>query len=42
MKKIGFSLNEIKTYMENYTIDHSIVTLRKQLTIIEQQIQELQ
>ena len=30
MKKIGFSLNEIKTYMENYTIDHSIVTLRKQ------------
>lgn len=42
MKKIGFSLEEIKTYMKNYTIDHSIVTLRKQLTIIEQQIQELQ
>lgn len=42
MKKIGFSLDEIKSYMKNYTIDHSIITLRKQLTIIEQQIQELQ
>ena len=41
MKKIGFSLKEIKEYMKNYTIDSSLTILRKQLTVIEQQIQEL-
>lgn len=42
MKKIGFSLDEIKAHMKNYTIDHSIVALRKQLTVITRQIEELQ
>ncbi len=42
MKKIGFSLDEIKTHMKSYTIDHSIVALRKQLTAIDRQIRELQ
>lgn len=42
MKKIGFSLEEIKAHMKSYTIDNSIVALRKQLTAIEQQIEELQ
>lgn len=42
MKKIGFSLEEIKAHMANYTIDNSIVALRKQLTAIERQIEELQ
>lgn len=42
MKKIGFSLNEIKAYMKGYTIDHSIAALRKQLTVIERRMEELQ
>lgn len=42
MKKIGFSLDEIKTHMKNYTIDNSIVALRKQLSVIKRQIEELQ
>lgn len=42
MKKIGFSLDEIKTHMKSYTIEHSIVALRKQLTAIDRQIMELQ
>ncbi len=42
MKKIGFSLDEIKAHLKNYTLDTSVAALRKQLTIIEQQIQTLQ
>ena len=42
MKKIGFSLDEIKTYLKEYTLDTSLVALRRQLTIIERQIQDLQ
>ncbi len=42
MKRIGFSLEEIKAYMKSYTIDNSILVLRKQLTSINQQIEELQ
>lgn len=42
MKKIGFSLDEIKTYLKEYTLDTSLAALRKQLTIIERQIQDLQ
>ena len=41
MKKIGFSLNEIRDHMQNYTIDTSLLLLRKQLTVIQQQIEEL-
>lgn len=42
MKKIGFSLDEIKTHMKSYTLDTSVAALRKQLTIIERRLQELQ
>lgn len=42
LKRIGFSLEEIREHMQNYTMDHSIVALRRQLRAIEQQIQELQ
>lgn len=42
MKKIGFSLEEIKEHMKNYTLDSSVIALRKQLTIIQNQIQELE
>lgn len=42
MKKIGFSLDEIKVHMKNFTVDNSIIALRKQLTIINRQINELQ
>ena len=42
MKRIGFSLEEIKAHMKSYSLDSSIVALRKQLTSIESQIQELQ
>lgn len=42
MKRIGFSLDEIKSYLKGYTLDTSMAALRKQLTIIERQIEELQ
>lgn len=42
MKEMGFSLSEIQEHMKNYTIDTSLVMLRKQLTVIEQQITKLQ
>lgn len=42
MKKIGFSLDEIKEHMKHYTLDSSICALQKQLTIINGQISELQ
>ena len=42
MKEMGFSLSEIQEHMKNYTIDTSLVTLRKQLTVIDQQIAHLQ
>ncbi|MDO4663484.1 MAG: MerR family transcriptional regulator [Erysipelotrichaceae bacterium] len=42
MKKIGFSLNEIKENMKSFTSDRSILALRKQLTSINQQIEELE
>ncbi|OUP66813.1 hypothetical protein B5F13_01995 [Drancourtella sp. An177] len=41
MKKIGFSLSEIKEHMQHYTIDSSLLALRKQLTVIDQKIHEL-
>ena len=41
MKKIGFSLNEIKEHMQYYNIDSSLIALRKQVTVIDRQIQEL-
>lgn len=41
MKRIGFSLSEIREHMKSYTIDDSIVALRRQLTAIEGQIDEL-
>lgn len=42
LKKIGFSLEEIKAHLKSYTIEDSILALRRQLTAIQQQIQELQ
>lgn len=42
MKKSGFSLEEIKAHMKSYTLDSSLAAMRKQLSIIEQQIHELQ
>ena len=42
MKKIGFSLSEIKENMKSFTSDRSIVALRKQLSSINQQIEELE
>lgn len=41
MKKIGFSLSEIREHMRNYNIDSSLITLKKQLTVIERRIHEL-
>ena len=42
MKRIGFSLEEIREHMKTYTIDTSLVALRKQLSVIQRQITELQ
>lgn len=42
MKEMGFSLAEIQEHMKNYTIDTSLVALRKQLMVIDQQIKHLQ
>ena len=41
MKKIGFSLKEIKEHMQHYNIDSSLIALRNQVAVIERQIQEL-
>lgn len=41
MKRIGFSLGEIREHMKSYTIDDSIAALRRQLAAIEGQIDEL-
>ena len=41
MKKVGFSLDEIKNHMKNYNLDSSLIAMRKQLTIIDNQIKEL-
>lgn len=42
MKRIGFSLEEIKAHMQHYTVDNSLTALQKQLTVIHRQLQELQ
>ncbi len=42
MKEMGFSLAEIQEHMKSYTIDTSLIMLRKQLTVIEHQITHLQ
>ncbi len=41
MKKIGFSLEEIRMHMQDYTIDSSLIALRKQLSVLDSRIQEL-
>ena len=41
MKKIGFSLREIREHMQNYNIDSSLAALGKQLTVLDDRIQEL-
>ncbi len=41
MKKIGFSLSEIKEHMESYTLETSLTALKGQLTEIDRQLQEL-
>lgn len=42
MKKIGFSLEEIKEHIQSYTIERSLAAMKRQLTVIDQQIRELQ
>ena len=41
MKQIGFSLDEIKDYLQNYDTEQSLKVLNKQVHVIEQKIQEL-
>lgn len=41
MKKIGFSLQEIRAHMEHYDLDSSLATLHRQLDVIDQKIEEL-
>ena len=41
MKKIGFSLSEIRAHMENYDLESSLALFRGQLEVIDQKIQEL-
>ena len=42
MKEMGFSLGEIQEHMKTYTINTSLIALRKQLTVLDQQIKHLQ
>lgn len=42
LKKLGFSLDEIKSHMKSYRAEDSILALHKQLTAIDQQIAQLQ
>lgn len=41
MKKVGFSLKEIREHMRNYTIDSSLTALKRQVSVIEKRIEEL-
>lgn len=41
MKKIGFSLQEIKEHMKDHTTANSLVFLRQQLDVIDHKIKEL-
>ena len=41
MKKIGFSLEEIRSHMEHYDLDSSLKVLYQQLEVIDEKIQEL-
>ena len=42
MKKIGFSLEEIRLHMQSYTIDTSLAALQGQLQVLDRRIEELQ
>ena len=41
MKKIGFSLQEIKAHMRHYDLDSSLAMFHRQLEVIDQKIAEL-
>ena len=41
MKKIGFSLEEIRRHMQHYHLDSSLATLHRPLDVIDQKIAEL-
>ena len=41
MKKIGFSLDEIKNHMKNYNMQKSLVFFKEQLDVIDEKINEL-
>lgn len=42
LKKMGLSLQEIKTFMKSYSIDESIEILQKQIPVLEKQIADLE
>lgn len=42
LKKLGFSLEEIKAHIQSYTAEDSILALRKQIAAIGRQIAQLQ
>ncbi len=42
MKKLGFSLGEIKQQLNSFTTEHSFIALRQQLSIISNKINELE
>lgn len=41
MKRIGFSLKEIREHMQHYNIDSSLAAFRRQVASIDRQIEEL-
>lgn len=41
LKKIGFSLKEIRSFMKDYTTDRSIAALGRQLQVLAERIEEL-
>ena len=41
MKKIGFSLDEIRNHMKNYNMEKSLSFLKEQLDVIDERINEL-
>ena len=42
MKKIGFPLSRIREHMQTYNIESSLETLNSKLSVIDEQIKELQ
>ena len=42
LRRLDFSMQQIKDYLEGQTVDHTLALLRQEQTLVQAQIQELQ